>query len=94
MLIPTKTDIKTITDMRENALDLLKGVEKKKKPTIIFHHNSPKAILLSVGYYNQLMNLLEDYIDGELAKQLEKQPKKKEDYLPLEEVIKKLKIKL
>lgn len=94
MLIPTEENIKTITDMRENALGLLQAVQKKQKPTIIFHRNNPKAVLLSIQEYNHLMDLLEDYIDGELARELEKEPRKKEDYIALEELAKELKIKL
>lgn len=94
MFIPTKNDIKTITDLRENTLALLKNVQKKQGATVIFHRNSPKVVMLSIDRYNQLMSLLEDYIDGELARELEKRPKKKEDYIPFEKVVKELKISL
>lgn len=94
MIIPTQNNIKTITDMRENALGLLEGVRKKDEPTIIFNRANPMAVLLSVKRYNRLMDLLEDYLDGELARELEQQPKKKSDYIPLGKITKKLKIKL
>lgn len=92
MIIPTKDNIRTITDMRERALELLRDVQKREQPTIIFHRNSPEAVLLSVKEYNHLMDLLEDYIDGEMAREFEKRPKKQKSYLTSEEVTKKLKV--
>lgn len=94
MLVPTKDDVKTITDMREDASGLLKRAEKTDKPTIIFHRNTPKAVLLSVKRYNQLMSVLEDAIDAEIAKELEKEEIKEEDYIPSEKVLRDLKIKI
>jgi len=94
MLIPTEDHIKTITDMRENALALLQSVQKRQEPIIVFHRNSPKAVLLSVKYFNQLMELLENYVDGEIARELEKKPKDKKDYIPFQKAIKELKIKV
>lgn len=92
MIIPTDKDIRTITDMRENTLELLHSLQKKQDPTVIMHRNSPKAILLSIKRYNQLMSMLEDYLDEELAVALEKKALKatKKDYLPLKQVYKEL----
>ncbi|MEA3355561.1 MAG: type II toxin-antitoxin system prevent-host-death family antitoxin [Patescibacteria group bacterium] len=94
MFIPTDNNISTITDMRENAISLLQSVQKKQSPTIIMHRNSPKAILLSVTRYNQLMEMVEDYLDEELVLKLEKQRKtaKKSDYIPFEKVLKEFNI--
>jgi len=88
MFIPTNDNFSTITDMRENAISLLQSVQKKKSPTIIMHRNSPKAVLLSVNKYNQLMEMIEDYLDEELALKLEKRAAKakKSDYISAEKV--------
>jgi PHD/YefM family antitoxin component YafN of YafNO toxin-antitoxin module len=94
MHIPTDDNIKTITDMRENALMLLKDLKKGNQPTIIFHHNSPKAVMLSVKKYNELMDMLEDYMDGELARKLEKEKSKKTDYIPFKKVLKEHNLKI
>ena len=96
MIIPTVNDLKTVTDMREDAIGLLNSVKKRKKPTIIMHHNSPKAVMLSVEEYNKLVEALEDY-RGELeAINLEKEAKKStsKDLISLEELTKKHNIKI
>jgi|APSaa5957512622_1039677.scaffolds.fasta_scaffold39577_3 prevent-host-death family protein len=96
MLIPTDDNISTITDMRENTISLLKSVQNKQDPTIIMHRNSPKAILLSIKRYNQLMEMIEDYLDEELALRLEKKALKatKKDYISLGDMAKKHNIKI
>lgn len=73
MLIPTKENTKTITDLRERALELLKQVQKKG-PTYIFHHSQPKAVMLSIEEYSDLLETLEDYLDSLTAKKLEANP--------------------
>lgn len=83
MLIPTNKNISSISDIRENTLGVLNQVEKLSQPMIVMHRNSPRAVLLSVQRYNQLMGLLEDYLDEELAVELEKKAKNssKKDYI-------------
>lgn len=75
MLIPTKENTKTITDLRENALKLLDQVQKSG-PTYIFHHSKPKAVMLSMEEYANLLETLEDYLDSLRAQELEKNPEK------------------
>lgn len=85
MLIPTDKNISSISDIRENTLGVLEQVEKQSQPMIVMHRNSPRAVLLSVQRYNQLMGLLEDYLDEELAIALERKAKNssKKDYIPM-----------
>ena len=73
MLIPTKENTKTITDLRERALDLLKQVQKSG-PTYIFHHSQPKAVMISIEEYANLLDTLEDYLDSLKAQDLEANP--------------------
>jgi len=80
--------------MRENAASLLNTVQKQNKPTVIFHRNNPKAVLISITEYNRLMDLLEDYIDGELARELEKTKTRNEAYVPLAKVVRRFKVKI
>lgn len=75
MIMPTAKNTKTITDLRERALDLLKQT-KKEGPTFIFHHSKPKAVMLSIEEYSNLMEMLEDYFDTLTAKELEENPQK------------------
>ena len=75
MLIPTSKNTKTITDLREKAVELLDQVQKEG-PAYIFHRSKPKAVMLSVDEYFSLMELLEDYIDSLKAQELEANPEK------------------
>ena len=88
MMIPTKDDIKTVTDMRENTLVLLDGLQKKEGPTIIMHNNSPKAVMLSIKEYNNLIEEIENYRDELKAIDLEKEAKSatKKDLVTLDEL--------
>lgn len=76
MIIPTEENVKTVTDLRENIVDILAAINKKEGPTYIFHRSRPRAILLSVGEYIRLQELLEDYSDALEAMELEKNPEK------------------
>lgn len=72
MLIPTAKNTKTITDMREDALGVLKDVEKIGI-TYIFHHSKPKVVMLPVETFVRLNEILEDYFEEqELQKILAK----------------------
>ena len=96
MMIPTADDIKTVTDLRENTLSLLALVQKKDRPTIIMHNNSPKAVMLSIDEYNNLMEAIEDYRDELEAIELEKQAKKatKNELITLKDIAKKHRLKI
>lgn len=89
MIIPTAQNTKTITDLRERALELLKQVGKSG-PTFILHRSKPKAVILSIEEYANLLEMLEDYLDGLKAQELEENPEK--GGLTLAELAKKYKI--
>jgi len=86
MLIPTKKNVKTITDMRESALELLELVEKEGL-AYIFHHSKPRAVMLSLEEFIAMRELLEDYLDQKEAKKLAKE--KRGVAVPLKEIVKK-----
>lgn len=75
MIIPTDKNTKTITDLREKAVELLEQT-KKSGPTFIFHRSKPKAVMLSIEEYSTLMEMLEDYFDSLKAQELEENPEK------------------
>lgn len=75
MIIPTSKNTKTITDLREKAVELLEQT-KKSGPTFIFHHSKPKAVMLSIEEYSTLMEMLEDYFDSLKAQEMEENPEK------------------
>lgn len=66
MFIPAKDNIRTITDMREDALKLLTEV-KKRGFLYLFHHSDPKAVVLSLEEFQRLHDLVEDHIDEKEA---------------------------
>lgn len=86
MIIPTAKNTKTITDLREKALELLEQT-KKLGPTFIFHHSKPKAVMLSIEEYSNMIAMLEDYFDSLKAKELEENPQR--GGISLDQLIKK-----
>lgn len=94
MMIPTADDLKTVTDMRENAVGLINSVIKKDRPTIIMHQKSPKVIMLSIKEYNKLVEMVEDHMDELIAMDLEKEPYDSKNYVSEEKALRQLGIKL
>lgn len=86
MIIPTIKNTKTITDLRENAVEMLEQA-RKIGPTFIFHHSKPKAVMLSIEEYSNMMEMLEDYFDALKAKELEEEGEK--GGISLDQLIKK-----
>lgn len=86
MLIPTSKTVKTITDMREDALGLLKQVEKQGA-AYIFYRSKPKAVILNMEDFAAIYELLEDYQDQQEARKLVKEKRGKG--VPLEQIAKK-----
>lgn len=76
MLLPSTRNVKTITDMRENALALLDLVEKKGL-AYIFYRSKPRAIMLSMEEFSRLQELIEDYLDELEVEKLVKEPRGK-----------------
>lgn len=86
MILPTTKNTKTITDLREKALEMLEQAEKGG-PTFIFHRSKPKAVMLSIEEYSNLMEMVEDYFDAVKAKELEEESL--EGGISLDQLIKK-----
>jgi len=85
MLIPTSKNVKTITDMREDALGLLEQV-KKNGVTYIFNRSEPKAVIIDIDEFVRMQELLEDYFDEIDVQELETKPIGK--LIPEEDIIK------
>ena len=88
-MIPTNQNIKTITDMRERALELLNQVEETSEPVFLFHHSKPKAVMMGIKEFQELTDLIADLEDALMARKLEKKVGKGK-YFSLEEIEKKL----
>lgn len=84
-MIPTSRNIKTISDMRENARSLLKEVQRFYGPLFILYRSKPQAVLLSLAEYEKLADFAEDYIDSLKAQEFEEQDKRKIKWVEQEE---------
>lgn len=84
-MLPTIKNTKTITDMRERAVELLDQVEKTGEPIFVFQHSKPKAVLMSIDEFSKLKELIEDLEDSILARKIEKNVGQGK-YLNLEEL--------
>lgn len=91
MIIPTAKNTKTITDLREKAVELLEQAQKSG-PTFIFLHSKPKAVMLSIKEYSNLMEMLEDYFDSLKAQELEENPQT--GGITLDDLIKKYHVRI
>lgn len=76
MLIPTIQNVKTITDMREDALGLLKSVDDSGL-AYIFHRSKPRAVLLNIDDFLVLQNALEDLQDFDDVRKLSREKRGK-----------------
>lgn len=76
MLIPTTKNVKTITDMREDALGLLDMVQKNGL-AYIFHRSQPRAVLLNIEDFISLQSAIEDLEDLKIVKKLKREPRGK-----------------
>lgn len=83
-MIPSTTNTKTISDMREGARKLLKQA-KEYGPLYILYRSKPEAVLLSMEEYQKLADLAEDYLDSLKAQEFETESKKKVKWLGYEE---------
>ena len=63
-------NLQSITDLRENANQFISQLNKTQQPTIILKGNKPKMVVLSIDYYNKLLDLIEDNEDAFLASEL------------------------
>lgn len=90
MTIPTIKNTRTISDLRERPVDLLKQLESSYGPVYIFYRSRPNAVLLSLTEYQKLIDLAEDYFDSLKAEEYEKKNKKNVQWIEHEELIKKL----
>lgn len=88
MLIPTKDNIKTVTDMRENAIELLEDV-KSQGIVYLFQHSNPEAVILSIDEFKRIYELLEDHLDEAEAVKISKE--KRGTGIPLAKILAKYK---
>ena len=60
-------DVKTLSELRANAANLVRLVHETRRPLVITHHGRSAAILLDVEVYEALMNRFETLLEIRLA---------------------------
>lgn len=90
-MIPSSKNIRTISDMRENAKKLLQEVQASYGPLFILYRSKPKAVLLRLSEYQKLVDFAEDYLDSLKAQEFEVLDKRKIKWIPNKEIKKLLK---
>lgn len=90
MIIPTSDNTRTISDLREKTIELLKQLSSTYGPLYIFYRSRPSAVMLNIGEYQKLLEIAEDYFDALKAEEYEKEDKTRIKWLSHEELIKKL----
>jgi len=83
-------NLKTVTDLREKTMMMLKQAQKAVEPMYILHHSKPQAVLLGIDAYSKLRDLAEDAIDMQSAKEYEKENKSGVPWLSHDKLIKEL----
>ena len=76
MLIPTKENVKTVTDMRQDALGVINQVQASS-PVYVMYKSQPKAVLLSVESYVDMYEKYCDFLDAVETERLASEPKGK-----------------
>lgn len=77
--------IRTISDLRYKTKDVI--AKAQHEPVVLFQHNSPKGVLLSMDKYEELLSNLEDYYDSIKAQEYEKEDKKKIKWVKLKDIL-------
>jgi len=85
MLIPTKYNTKTITEIRENTLGVLRDAAEKGL-VYVTHHSKPQAVIIDIDEFVSMQEMLEDYQDLQDARKLSRQKRGK--LIPASEVFK------
>jgi len=89
MHLPTNKNVKTITDLREDALGVLKDL-KKEDLLYIFHRSEPQGIMLSNDQYARLIERIEDLEDELFAQKAHEETLNtpEEELIPLDQILK------
>jgi PHD/YefM family antitoxin component YafN of YafNO toxin-antitoxin module len=91
MLIPTLQNTKTISDLRERPVELLKAIGSSYDPLYIFYRSKPNAVMISLAAYQKLLDLAEDYLDSSKAEEYEKEDKRKIGWIKHQDLLAKFK---
>lgn len=77
----------SITDLKQNTAQILKGVKTSGKPTLVLQRSQIAAVLVDSEYFNLLEKALEDIADIQAIEE-----RKNEPLIPFEKVAKKMQL--
>jgi PHD/YefM family antitoxin component YafN of YafNO toxin-antitoxin module len=81
--------IRSITDLRINP-GAIADLARDEGPVIIFDRSRPAGVFISPLQYTQMQEIIEDYYDSQKMTKAEKAPKKTQDWIPHDQLMKKL----
>lgn len=64
----------SVTDLRQNATNILHAITTTKDPAFVVQHSKLKAVILDADSYQSLQEMVEDYVDGFTTQRVMKQP--------------------
>jgi len=77
--------ILSVSDFQRRTREVFEEISKSERPSLVMNHNKKLGVFLTFEAYNEMAEMLEDYLDGlELAESVRES--KPEDFLSLEEV--------
>lgn len=54
----------SVTDLRQDATNILNSVVASQEPTYVIQNSQARAVILDAGYFDNLQEVLEDFMDG------------------------------
>lgn len=84
--------IKSLTDLRNDPKRISKLAQESDNPVYILDRGKPVSVLMDVKAYEEMVEKLEDALDALEMKKFEKIETKKEEWISLVNLKKKLKI--
>jgi len=83
--------IKSLTDLRSDPAQITKLAQESDNPVYIFNRGKPVSVLMDIKAYEELVEKLEDALDGLEMKAFEKNEAKEDEWISHDELKKKLK---
>lgn len=76
--------IKSISDLREDPLGVIKTAEALGEPVCVVHRGTPVGMIMDLAEYSRFAQILEDYHDATLIKETMEDPTV--EWVPWEEM--------
>ena len=81
--------LKSLTDLRNNPL-LISQLAASEGPVYILNRSRPAGVFISAEQYEQMVDIIEDFVDGAEMQKYEKTIKNKKDWITHGQLMKQL----